>query len=421
MKKFLSIFLVVCLMAGVMVGCGSNKTTETDKPAGNTNEATQTAKPNGKTEVNLWHYWDGQNQNVLKEYADEFNAQSDNIQVNVSYIPYGEYTQKVLTAAAGGQVPDILVYSNNETAILAEAGVLGVVTDTVKNGGYEERVLPEVLKSHEYNGEYYGLPIYGNCLALFYNKDMVETPPATWEALMKIAPEVTTPDCYALAFSAVENEEGSFQFLPWLWSAGADLGTLDSEEGIAALTLYKDLVDNGYVSKEVVGWTQQDAMLQFASGRAAMMVNGPWQVAALAAESPDLNYGVAVLPALEEGGSASILGGESFGIAAGGNVEAASEFINWIFSEQNYADFVRKVGQLPAEEKMLMDPYYQNDPIQKAFADNLMVAKPRAYGPEYNEMSKALQTAITATLSGISTPEQAAKDAAAVINPLLNK
>ena len=68
-----------------------------------------------------------------------------------------------------------------------------------------------------------------------------------------------------------------------------------------------------------------------------------------------------------------------------------------------------------------MDSYYQDDPLKKAFADNLMVAKPRAYGPDYNEMSKAIQTAITASLSGMKSPEEAMKEAADVAGPLLEK
>lgn len=418
MKKWLCALIAVCLAAGMISGCSDNSSSENSSTASE-NSANESQVSTEKKEVELWHYWDGANQQLIQEYADQFNSQSDSVSVTVTYIPYAEYTQKVLTAATGGNVPEILVYGNNDTATLAESGVLGTMTDTVKDGGFEERILPEVLKSHEYNGEYYGLPIYANCLGLFYNKDMVETPPTTWDELMQMAPELTTSDTYALAFCAAESEEGVYQFLPWLWSAGADLDTIDSPEGIEALTLYKNLVDNGYVSKEVVGWSQQDVMIQFTSGRAAMMVNGPWQVPTIASEAPELNYGVTVLPALEEGGSASILGGESFGVAEGADMESATAFFDWIFSDEIYVDFLRDLGQMPAEEELLMDSYYQDDPVQKAFVDNLLVAKPRAYGASYNEMSKAIQTAITGTLSGVKTPEEAMQEAASIIDPLL--
>lgn len=414
-KRLLSVLLASCLVTGLLAGCsGGNQETSSDSDQGSGSAE--------KKELNIWYYWDNkQQEDVLQEYITKFNEQSETATIKGSFVPYGEYTQKVLTAAAGGSGPDILIYGNNETAVLAESGVLGTMTDLVEEGGFKDRILPEVMKSHEYNGEYYGLPIYGNCLALFYNKAMVSEPPKTWDELMEVAEEVTTSDTYALAFAAAESEEGTFQFLPWLWSAGADLDSLDSEEGIATLSLYKDLVDKGYVSKEVVGWSQQDAMLQFCNGRAAMMINGPWQMPTIQEHAPDLDYGVAVLPALKEGGSASILGGESFGVAVNADKEAAGEFFDLIYDEENYSEFVKALGQLPAEEDLLMDSYYQDDPLMKAFADNLMVAKPRAYGPDYNEMSKAIQTAVTATLSGMKTPEEAMKEAASIVGPLLEE
>lgn len=411
-KKWLSVLLVSCLSVGLLAGCGGKKGEETSE---------KTADSGEKVELNIWYYWGNEQEQALKKYMDEFNAQSETVSIKGTYVPYGEYTQKVLTAAASGDGPDVLIYGNNETAVLAESGVLGQMTDLVEKGGFKEKVLPEVMKSHEYDGEYYGLPIYGNCLALFYNKDMVSEPPKTWDELMQVAEQVTNADTYALAFAGAELEESTFQFLPWLWAAGADLDSLDSEEGIEAMSLYKELVDKGYTSKEVVGWLQQDALIQFCNGRAAMMVNGPWQVPTIEKDAPDLNYGVAVLPAKNEGEPASILGGESFGVAVNADKEAAGEFFDWIYSEENYSGFVKELGQLPAEEEMLMDAYYQDDPIQKAFADSLLVARPRAYGADYNEMSKAIQTAITATLSGMQTPEEAMKEAASVVGPLMEQ
>ncbi|MFI3211970.1 MAG: ABC transporter substrate-binding protein [Eubacteriales bacterium] len=426
MKRKLALTMTLMMIVMSVVGCGGTDG-DTVADAGNaettviedatTNELDDV---NGeKTVVELWHYWGNESQQeLLDKYVGEFNAQSETVEIEYAYIPYAEFTQKVLVSAAGGKVPDILVYGNNETAILAEAGVLGEITDIVMEGGYEERFVSGLMDSHVYNDEYYGLPIYGNCLALFYNKELITTPPTTWDELMTIAEEVTTDDCYALAISAVESEEGVFQFLPWLWSAGADLDSLDSEEGIASLQMLKDLVDLGYMSKEVVSWAQQDAQVAFSAGRAAMMVNGPWMIPEIEAAAPDLDYGVTVLPALDDE-HASILGGESFGVAKGGQVDKAAEFFEWIYSEEIYAQFVQDLGQLPADEELLMESLYQDDPIQKAFVDNLLVAKPRAYGPDYNEMSKAIQTALTATLTGSKTAEEALVEAASIVEPLL--
>ncbi len=421
MKRILSLILAGVLSISLLASCSSTPTESTDGAEQPAAETQGDDAPSGDTvNLDLWHYWnDAGQQQVLADLSSSFTAQNPNITVGLTNIPYGEYTQKILTAAVSGDAPDLLMYGNNETSVLAEAGVLSVMSEIVLEGGYEDRLLPEILNTHYYNGEYYGMPIYGNCLALFYNKEYVPEPPTTWDELMTMAAEITTPDMHAIAVSAIENEEGTFQFLPFLWSAGADLDTLDSENGIAALNLYKELVDNGYMSQEVVNWEQQDVMLQFANGSAAMMVNGPWNVPNVESNAPDMDWGITVLPALEEGGSASILGGESFGISTNADVENAQIFFDFVYAPENYLQLVKDLGQLPPELSLLEDEYYANDPIYGPFSQNLIVAKARAYGPDYNEMSKAIQVAITSTLTGLQTPEEAMTEAASVVNGLL--
>mgnify|MGYP000273193676 FL=1 len=81
------------------------------------------------------------------------------------------------------------------------------------------------------------------------------------------------------------------------------------------MTLVKDLVDAGSMSKEVINWTQGDVMNQFISGNIAMMVNGPWQVPTMREQAPDLNWDVTLLP--KDAEYASCLGGENFGVIDG--------------------------------------------------------------------------------------------------------
>ena len=100
-----------------------------------------------------------------------------------------------------------------------------------------------------------------------------------------------------LAVSAVKSEEGTFQWLPFLWETGEDIPTIDSEGGQRALQLWVDLVNEGKMSKGILGWTQQDVLTQFQNGKAAMMVNGPWQIPVLREQSPDLKWEVVTLAA----------------------------------------------------------------------------------------------------------------------------
>ena len=70
-------------------------------------------------------------------------------------------------------------------------------------------------------------------------------------------------------------------------SAGADVETLDSPDAVKALTYITDMVKEGYMSNEIINWTQADVQKQFATGKAAMMINGPWNIETTKRDAPD--------------------------------------------------------------------------------------------------------------------------------------
>src|SRR5690606_36975844 len=132
-----------------------------------------------------------------------------------------------------------------------------------------------------------------------YNVDMLAEaglePPETWDELELAAAALTQGSTYGMAFSASPNADGAYQFLPFFWSAGGDESRLGDGAGAPALQLWKDLVDAGSASQSVVNWNQQDVNDQFLAGRAAMMINGPWQVPVLS-EQDDVDWAVASIP-----------------------------------------------------------------------------------------------------------------------------
>ena len=60
--------------------------------------------------------------------------------------------------------------------------------------------------------------------------------------------KLTKDGKYGLAFSAIPSEEGTWQFLPFFWSNGAELSQLDSAKATQALQFVTDLVNSGSAS-----------------------------------------------------------------------------------------------------------------------------------------------------------------------------
>src|SRR6266536_1812429 len=144
------------------------------------------------------------------------------------------------------------------------------------------------------------MPFDSNGLARFDDRESLDRAGgrvlAAWQAPRAAARKLTAPGRYGLAISAFQSEEGTFQFLPWLLSAGGDVDQIDSPAGVRALEFLRSLITDGSMSAEVIGWSQLDAQKQFSSGRTAMMINGPWNFRALERDSPKLAYGLAKVP-----------------------------------------------------------------------------------------------------------------------------
>lgn len=411
-RKMMAILLAAGLALG-MTACGQKTSGE---GVSGENQSTE----NKEQEVlHLWHYWDSElQQNLLQEMVDNYEKETNGPKIEISYIPYSEYIQKILVTAAGGDLPELFIYDGNSTATLVEAGVLADITDKVNESGVMKNTLPGVVAEHEVNDRLYGFPVYANCIALFYRTDLIETPPQTMSELYETAKAVATNDMYGFAMAGGAGEDAVFQYLPFIWSGGGDINDLSAPAAVEPLDMFSKMISEGIMSKDTVNHSQEDARILFETGRAAMMINGPWNVPPLQENAPDMKWDVAMIPRADNGEYASILGGESFGIGNNTNIDAIWDFVEYMMESDRYAEFLKGLGQLPADTVLSEDPYYMDDPINKVFIEQLKSAKPRAYGPAYNEMSKAIQTAISSAMTGAQTAQEALDEAKAVVTPL---
>src|SRR5690349_11994133 len=166
-----------------------------------------------------------------------------------------DLTNKALLAAQQSNSPDVLIVDNPVISTLAEAGVL---TTTEENKLDTAAMEPNLLGAGQSGGKTYGVPIGANTLALYYNKKVLAAAGVDiatikdWPTLTAALAKVKKAGKKGITFSAIGTEEGSFQFLPWFWGAGAQLTRLDSAQGQSALSLWKDWLKAGYAPNSVL-------------------------------------------------------------------------------------------------------------------------------------------------------------------------
>lgn len=414
------------LLVFALAGCGSNnKENASESPSQEAeSSASESAKPAENKKLTLWFYFDGKERfDKIKTLTDDYTKLNPNIEIEPVYVPFADFKKRLSVGIAASELPDLVIIDNPDHAAYAAMGLFADITDKLADWADKDQFFPGPWKSASYEGKQYGVPLGSNNLALFYNEKMLAdagvTPPQTWDELKAAAKKLTKDGVTGLGISAPANEEGTFQFLPWLLSAGANFDTVGSAEGTKAYGVLADLIKDGSMSKEVINWTQSDVMKQFAAGKLAMMINGPWQIPELVATAPDKKFGLAFVPKDKQ--FASVLGGENLGVVNGKNVDEAVAFIKYVASPDVIKPFTQSFGYFPARKDVAADPYWTDNAQLKVFAENMNYAQPRGPHPKWPEISNAISEALAKTLTLKSAPEEATKEAQEKINAILGK
>ncbi|MBN1173330.1 MAG: extracellular solute-binding protein [Micromonosporaceae bacterium] len=334
-----------------------------------------------------------------------------------------DLTSKVLLAAQQRNPPDVLILDNPVVSTLAEAGVLATTATTHLD---TTAIAPNLLAAGERGGQTYGVPIGANTLALYYNEAVLAeagVQPASirdWASLTAALAKVKASGAKGITFSAIGTEEGSFQFLPWFWGAGGQLTALDSEAGVAALSLWTDWLARGYAPNSVINNTQTTSWQEFASGRYAFAENGTWQLAN--AKKTGFRYGVIAIPGRTGGGAPAPTGGEFVTIPVQRNTErytTAAKLASCLTSPDNLLATDTTLSYIAPTADVQAQQVSANAELA-VWVDAVKAARGRTadnLGTSYPKISEQMWKAVQSALSGSRSPQAAlstAQSAAAV-------
>ncbi|GGU69878.1 sugar ABC transporter substrate-binding protein [Streptomyces daghestanicus] len=343
-------------------------------------------------------------------------GRSAGVRVEHRSVPGPSLVPTVLRQASARELPDVLMLDNADVQQVAETGALTPLSDFgVDTGGYS----PGIASAGTYRGKVYGVTPAVNAAVLFYNKDMLDEAgvavPRTWDELKAAAQRLTRPGRYGMAVSAGNTAESSWQFLPFLWSNGGEETDLGDPRAAQALGLWTDLVRSGAMSRSVLNWDQADVHDQFAAGRTAMMINGPWRISALE-KAGDIRWGTAPIPVRERGQSVvTALGGELWTVpttASPARQAKAAEVIDCLTGRDTMLTVAGQYSTVPARTAVA-EEYVEHKPSMAVFADAVEHARARTarVGTAWPKVADRIHRAIQLALTGEKTPAEALAEA----------
>ncbi|MFT4007651.1 MAG: extracellular solute-binding protein [Lacrimispora sp.] len=430
-KNMMALAAAAALACTALSGCGSSGGGQTVAAPGTTAGTTagssettakdSTAASGEKKEVVIWDYFETDAQKAMMQSLIEgFNSSQDQFTASHVYVPFSDYEKQLTLGIASGELPDMVIMDGCGMASFIELGLMADISDAdIKWDEYIQGPMDSTML----NGKHYGIPFATNCTALFYNKDLFDAAGiaypdenTTWEDFRTMAKALTKDGVTGFGNAAVGTDEGTFQCLQWLYTAGGTYKVIKG--GVKAYQLMQDMIKEGSWTKESVNWTQSDVNNNFMAGNIAMQQNGPWQIPGIAKDAPDLKYGVTVLPKFDKnsGQATSILGGENIGVVEKADTAGAVAFLKYYDQTPVMVAAMKQYGSFPPKTEAAKDAYWTEDPVQASFITQLETSIPRGPSPSWPSYSSAIQTGFQEIMTLAKTPEQAAGDTQAAVD-----
>jgi len=429
MKKVLA--LVLCLLIGIMVLAGCNN----DNSGTKENDTTDNKSSNGMKDATITYaIWDANQEKGLRKMADEFEAKNAGIKINITVTGWNEYWTALEAGGTGGSLPDTFWIHSNEFYKYAVNDLLMNLNDKIASSEFVKMdKFPESLsKIYNLNNNQYAIPKDFDTIGLWYNKTLfdkenIEYPNDkwTWKDLYEAAKKLTKPDGSQYGILApLHNQEGYYNFV---YQNGGTIITDDKKSGyddpktIEAMKFYVGLVKDGFSPKE---FSDAERATLMQSGKCAMGFFGSWNLTGFTQnEYMAKNFGVAVLPASNNGGKASIFNGLGNAISnTTKNPEAAWKWVEYLSSkdgQQKHAELGIAISAYEGTPDAWVNSNKTYD--VKVFIDMLEYAKIRPYSNTTGIWEDKVYEQLRGAFTGDKTVEQACKDAAKIMNESLEQ
>lgn len=397
--------------------------------------------PAAPTKLTVWAQQDYSHLAALSSTSEAFKAILDDwaranpgVQLEVSVMPALEqHKAKLLLAAAANRLPDIASIDSFWLPLFAEGGHLQPLNEYWPAEDRADFLDFTTETLSDRSGNIFGVWHETDCRALFYRKDLVASPPRTWDELIAAASGIAKERGIAgYLYNAGRWEATVFDHLPMFWAQGGELVDgngrpvfgegANRERMVRVLTFLRDTVRSGASPRAVLANNDYKQLSAAAiAGDAAMFLGGNWQIRELQDALPAAEFAkwdLAPIPQYRVGPAPTGTGGWVWVVFATDpeRRKAAARFILDLESPQNGARISEATGRLPVRRSA----YRNYDAFKRwphsFFAEMLDTARARPAVPIYNSISRELQIATGYAIEGTSTPEQALDDAFQVVS-----
>ena len=332
---------------------------------------------------------------LFKATLADFREQHPNLEFKYEPIP-GNYSEKLQLMLGTRTAPDIFFLKGMTAPSYMSFGILNPLDDLLaQSPDFDtDDFYPFALEAFQYDGKQYGLPKDFNPYVLFYNKQLfraagIDSLPKNWAELEAISRQLTQDqngdgqtDQYGfivepsveMVMPFVYQNEGYFQ------NPDGSLGITD-EPFIEALEFYYGLYQKGVATMaqdQGVAWNG-DA---FGRGICAMAVSGGWLIPFLKDNYPEVEYGIAPLPAGKKRATVAFTTAYSMPQATQFESEAW-ELVRYLTGKEGMTQWTQSGIAMPTRKSVAEANGFHDHPVYKVFMESAEFAQP--FQVQYSE------------------------------------
>jgi maltose-binding protein MalE len=278
-KKFMPVLAILLIAAFVLSACKpAAVVAPTEAPAAPVVVATEPPVETLKGTVTIWQAWKEAEITSLNEVIAAFQAANPDVTFDVLYVPFDDLRGKFETAAATGGGPSVLIGSADWGPALFDAELLADVTGLASTD-FLATINPAALGATQYKGALIGLPQTIKGVILYRNKSIIAEPATDVDDFIAKATAATAGDVMGADF-----EYGLFFSAASLHAVGGALMTAEGDpafndaKGVEWMENLKKIKAAGIPMEN----NNDNDVNSFKAGKAGWIIDGTWNITALA-------------------------------------------------------------------------------------------------------------------------------------------
>jgi multiple sugar transport system substrate-binding protein len=335
--------------------------------------ASATVTKQEATTLTVWVGWSARELNEFKKVVSEWDAKQKDIDVKV----VGSINDdKIIASLRGGNAPDVVSsFTSQNVGIYCPSGGWIDLAPYLKRDKIDVNIFPPATRYYtQSDGKRCALPLLADVYGFYYNKKLFQEagltrPPRTLAELTTYAKKLTKRKAdgsldvvgFNPFFGFYQNTPGAYQPLSGAkYFDGAGKSSLSKDPGWSRLLRWQKSLVDYYGHGKLVRWQagagdEFSASHAFERGKLAMMIDGEWRVAFVAAEHPELQYGTAPMPvdpAARQQYGAGYVNGTIIGIPKNGsNRDQAWQLVKYLTTNDHaLATFSNGIRNVPSTQ-----------------------------------------------------------------------